>query len=141
MRLFLLATALAMTPASASAQPVTDIEWQLLAIDGVVMADMGVTLKIDASGALAGRAPCNSYGSRNVATLPELKLSGLRSTRMACDRLKEERIFFDALMAMTRLDRAGDRNLILTGPDGRSMEFVLDRTDSLTDCRTCSPKD
>ncbi len=41
-------------------------------------------------------------------------------------------------MTGARLD--GSRNLILTAPDGRSLEFVTDRMKCLTVCKTCPPK-
>jgi hypothetical protein len=63
------------------------------------------------------------------------------ATRMACDRLAEEQRYFDALTAMTRIDRQDRRTLVLTGPDGRSMEFADDLMSTLTRCVTCLPTD
>ena len=34
-------------------------DWQLLAVDGV-MVDFAATLKLEADGAVSGKAPCNS---------------------------------------------------------------------------------
>jgi heat shock protein HslJ len=114
------------------AQTIIDIEWQLLAINGAV-TESGTTLRIGADGMLVGAGPCNSWSSTNVATLPALELRGIRATRRACDKLAEERVFFDTLSAMTTMALDGDRSLVLTGPDGRSMEFVIERTV----CKTC----
>lgn len=133
---------LAMTIGPASASDLVGIDWQLLAIDQEVVGfDIVATLRIEADGTITGKAPCNRYGSVNTATLPALSLGGIRATRMACDKLKEEQTFFDALSVMTGARVEGSRNLVLTGPDGRTMEFVLDRMNSLTICTTCPPKD
>jgi heat shock protein HslJ len=141
-RLLSFALALTVIPAMAPAQTITGKDWQLLAIDGVVLDfDIVATLRIEENGSITGKGPCNSFGSSNNATLPALSLGGLRATRMACDKLKEERAFFDSLAQMTSLAPDGSRNLILTGPDGRSMEFVQDRMNSLTTCKTCPAKE
>ena len=141
MRLFtLLLAALATTASTATAQDQTAVEWELVAIDGQVM-DFSATLKIGADGSVSGKAPCNSYGGQNRATLPDLSLPALRATRMACDKLAEEQRFFDMLSAMTRVDQLDRRTLVLTGADGHSMEFADDRMSTLTRCTTCPPKD
>jgi heat shock protein HslJ len=138
----LLALVLAVFPAMANAQDMTGLDWQLLAIDQEVVGfDIVATLRIEVDGTITGKAPCNSYGSRNTATLPALSIGGIRATRMACDKLKEEQTFFDALSVMTEARMEGAKNLVLTGPDGRMMEFVLDRMNSLTICTTCPPND
>ncbi|NHB75127.1 META domain-containing protein [Rhodobacter calidifons] len=127
MRLFPLLAAIAMTACTtADAQDATGIEWELLAIDGLVV-DIPATLSVNAEGTLSGKAPCNRYMGRNQASLPDLKLGGVAATRMACDRLDDEQAFFTALSVMTRLDMRGDDTLVLTGPDGRSMEFTRGR--------------
>ncbi|MBL9049263.1 MAG: META domain-containing protein [Tabrizicola sp.] len=123
-----------------SAKDPTGIDWQLLAIDGKVV-DIPATLRIEASGSLSGHAPCNSFGARNLARYPELDLQGIRSTKRACDRLDQEQAFFSALKSMTRAEQTGERNLVLLGPDGRSMEFVVDLMNSLTVCTTCPKAD
>ena len=131
MRLFPLLVAFAMTACTAQAQDPSEVpagvEWQLLAIDGAV-TDTSATLRIEEDGTLAGAAPCNRWSSVNGAELPALELRGIRATRMACDKLDEEQAFFNALSLMTTLAPDGERNLVLTGPDGRSMEFVIERT-------------
>lgn len=139
MRLLPLFAALAMTACTtAQAQDPTGVEWRLLAIDGQIV-DIPATLTMAASGDVSGKAPCNSYGGQNRATLPELNLSALRATRMACDRLADEQTYFNALAAMTRLDRVDDRTLVLTGPDGRSLEFAPDVPSGPPVCTTCTP--
>lgn len=128
----LLILVLALVPGMSPAQTITDIDWQLLAINGAI-TESGTTLRIGVDGALTGAAPCNSWSSTNAATLPALELRGIRATRRACNKLADEKLFFDTLSAMTTMALEGDRNLVLTGPDGRSMEFVIERTV----CRTC----
>lgn len=132
-----LLSSLAMTGA-VLAQGLTGIDWQLLAINGKVV-DIPATLRVEVSGALVGLAPCNSFGARNLARLPDLDLQGIRSTKRACPRLDDENRFLRALGRMTRAKLDGERNLILSGPDGRSLEFVIDRMSSLTVCKTCAP--
>lgn len=139
MRLLFVLVALAMTACTAQAQDPTGVEWELLAIDGQVV-DIPATLTVDAEGNIFGKAPCNRYTGRNQARLPDLKLGGVAATRMACDRLAEEQLYFDALSVMTQLQRVDDRTLILTGPDGRSMEFARELMNTLTRCTTCAPK-
>lgn len=124
MRLLPLLAGLAMTACTAQAQDPTGVAWTLRALDGRVV-DIPATLTLGQAGQVSGKAPCNSYGGMNKATLPEMQLSALRATRMACDRLADERVYFHALAAMTRLERVDDRTLLLTGPDGKSMEFTL----------------
>ncbi len=125
----LLALSLAMSPTNATAQ---DPDWQLLAIDGK-RVEMSATLIVSDDG-LGGKAPCNSWAAANRAALPALSILGIRATRMACADLADEQLFFVTLTQMDRLDQTG-ANLILTGPGGRSMEFVTDSTDAA--CTTC----
>ncbi len=137
---YLLALLLAMIPAMSLAQTPAGIDWQLLAIDGVVFP-AAASLRIEADGSIGGRAPCNTWGTSNRAALPKLELGGIRATRMACDLMAEEQAFFDALAAMTDAAFDGHLTLILTGTDGRSMEFVTDRTGSQPVCKTCPPQE
>lgn len=136
----LITLAFSVIPAMSTAQTPIGIDWQLLAIDGILF-DARASLRIEADGAMRGRAPCNIWGSSNRAALPKLKLGAIRATRMASDRMAEEQAFFDALALMTDARLDDSRTLILTGPDGRSMEFVTYRTASQTTCKTCPPEE
>jgi heat shock protein HslJ len=145
MRLLCLFAAIAVTACTTAkaqdpAPEPTGIEWELLAIDGQVV-DIPATLNLGETGGVGGQAPCNSYGGQNRGTLPEFRLSPLRVTRMACDRLADEKLYLSTLASMTRVDRMDRRTLVLTGPDGHSMEFARDLMNSLTRCTTCPPKD
>ncbi|MDM7933447.1 META domain-containing protein [Tabrizicola sp.] len=139
----LLPLALALLPMMTSAQtpehPITGIDWQLLAIDGS-LTNAPASLRIESDGTMSGKAPCNRWSTMNAAFLPELRIEAIRATRMACDKLPEEQVFFDTLSGMTTVQAEGDSNLILTGPVGRSMEFVLDVANSQTVCKTCQTK-
>lgn len=133
-----LAQSFAMTPMASHADTIQDLDWQLLAIDGqLVDPAIRTSLRIDAEGKIFGRAPCNSYGAQNSETLPAFKLGPIRATRALCGNMAEERVFLAALAVMEMA--ALDGTLILTGPDGRSMEFALDRTAGQTVCKTCMP--
>ncbi len=132
----LITLALILLPGMAPAQTYTNIYWELLAIDGQHV-DARATLRIDVDNVLAGAAPCNRWLANNQADLPALDLAAIRSTRMACDRLADEQAFFDALVLMTLIKAEEDTRLILTGPDGHSMEFVRNRADPATLCKTC----
>jgi heat shock protein HslJ len=139
MRFLSVLAALAMTAAcTAEAQDPAGVDWQLLAIDGKVV-DIPATLTIDSSGRVSGKAPCNSFTGHSTAALPDLKLGRVAATRMACDKLAEEQVFFDALTTMTRLERMSESALVLTGPDGRSMEFARGPISRQTPCTTCAP--
>ncbi|MFN5996431.1 MAG: META domain-containing protein [Paracoccaceae bacterium] len=141
MRLLTLLAAVSMTAcATAQAQTVTDTEWQLLAVDGTFY-EANATLQIADDGSLTGSGPCNRWSARNATTLPDLKIEGLRATRMACDRLADEQVFFDVLIGMTGVKLAGPKNLVLQGPGDRSMKFSLISVMGLPDCTTCAAKD
>lgn len=138
--LFPVALFLLIAPLMAAAQTYADAYWQLLAIDGT-RTETRATLRIDKDNVLAGAAPCNRWSASNGVDLPALALQAMRSTRMACDKLVEERAFFDTLALMTLVAPDGKRNLILSGPDGRTMEFVPDGADPAAEtCTTCPPK-
>ena len=115
--------AAAMTACTSETKDPTGIEWHLRAIDGTDV-DMPATLTVDPTGAISGKAPCNRYSGQNQAKLPEMNVPGFAATKMACDRLDDEQVFFAALSAMTRMEPQADDTLVLTGPDGRSMTFA-----------------
>ncbi len=139
MRFLSVFAALAMTAAcTADAQDPAGVDWELLAIDGRLV-NIPATLTIDSSGRVSGKAPCNRYSGQSTAALPDLKLDRVAATRMACDKLDKEQVFFDALTTMTRLAEMSESSLVLTGPDGRSMEFARGPITSQTRCTTCAP--
>ena len=132
--------ALTLCPLPGLAQGVEGIDWHLLAIDGAVVdAAFVATLHIGADGWITGQAPCNSYDAENLHPLPGFQPGPIRATKMACDQLAAEVTFFNALSAMTALTGGDGGPLVLTGADGRSMEFVPDRAAPDTVCTTCAP--
>lgn len=117
-----------------------NIDWQLLAINGVVTPpSFSVTFGIDPDGRVSGETPCNSYEATNTVALLGFRLDAFRTTYSACDPLREERQFFDTLPKIDQIARDGQQNLIMTGPGGTSLEFVRDRMNSLLVCKTCQP--
>jgi heat shock protein HslJ len=128
----------ALTPAISPADVIQDRDWQLLAIDGnQLAAEITTTLRFAPEGGVSGQAPCNSFSSENLANLPEISLGPIKATKMACEALAAEVSFFNALSVMQAAVLEGDQTLILTGPDGHSLEFVADRADNPA-CKTCS---
>ena len=140
MRPLFLAIAATLVPAMTFAQTISGNEWQLLAIDGKIV-EIPASLQIEDDGGIGGKAPCNSWSAMNAGTLPALRLNAIRATRMACDQLADEQVFFAALALMDTVALDGPKNLILTGPEGKSMEFTLASVSSLPECKTCTPKD
>lgn len=134
---YVFAVLLAVIPALAGAQSYTGTTWRLLAIDGTLV-EARSTLRIDVDNVLAGAAPCNRWQAMNGQPLPALQLGAIRSTRMACDQMAAETVFFNALALMTTVEQVGE-SLILTGPDSKTMEFVPDAADPAPACTTCPP--
>lgn len=125
-----LALAAACTPALA-----TEIggEWTLVGIDGS-RAAAGTTIVFATDGKVSGKAPCNRYFGSYSGELPEIALSALGATRMACDALEAEAAYFAALQAATHAEVA-EEHLFLIGPEGRVLEFARDPDDET--CITC----
>jgi heat shock protein HslJ len=120
-----LAAALSMTACvspALSADPAMRGPWQLTLIDDTDFPTFA-TLWFDANGNLGGKAPCNGWTARNIAALPELKLSGITATEMACDALADETRFFETLSVMETATLTNTDQLTLQGPGGRRMMF------------------
>lgn len=108
-------------------------DWHLVGIDGT-RAPASLTITFATDGTVSGQAPCNRYFGIYRGELPEITLSALGATKMACDKLAEEAAYLQALQAMTKAEAAGE-HLFLTGPEGRVLEFARDPGDNL--CFTC----
>lgn len=123
MRRFPLAAALSLagcvTPAMS--EDIAGVDWHLVGLEGEAFG-WPASLRIDGAD-VTGKAPCNGWGARNLATLPALSLGPIRATRMACPDLDAESAFFDALQAMQRAE-LDQGHLYLIGPEGRVMEFA-----------------
>jgi len=131
----LTALLLSAAPALAEDPPITGTEWTLLAIDGKKVT-AAATLTLAEDGKIAGQAPCNRYFTANTAALPALALDTIGATKMACEALEAEAAYFGALRAMTEA-QVHDGHLILTGPDGRKMEYYRPETEDPPRCQTC----
>jgi heat shock protein HslJ len=109
------------TPAL-SADPLLRGPWQLTGIDGAPFP-VFATLWFDETGNAGGQAPCNSFTARNGASLPDLELTEITATEMACDTLAHEIRFFSALEAMRTVTLQNPDRLLLEGSDGQTMAF------------------
>jgi heat shock protein HslJ len=99
------------------------IEWKLVAINGQPFP-AHATLDLATAGKIAGQGPCNRFFAAYDGTLPEFRPGAIAATRMGCPDLAAEVAMFAALDQMTRADVVAPVTLLLTGPDGASMEFV-----------------
>lgn len=97
-------------------------EFHLIEIDGVPF-DTTATIFFPETGKVAGQAPCNRYFATQTEFYPWFALDGIGATRMACENLTAESIYFAALEEMTLAEVSGD-TLILSNSDGRQMVFV-----------------
>ncbi|MFJ9345000.1 META domain-containing protein [Streptomyces sp. NPDC101237] len=112
----------------ASGPPVTGTEWTVAAVtaDGTTRdAPSGAHLRID-DGRAAGSLGCNRFTATARVTDGRIRLSGLRTTRMACDgaRTAFERALARTLTAGPLATRADGRELTLTEAGGDRVELV-----------------
>ncbi|WP_456388328.1 META domain-containing protein [Profundibacter sp.] len=98
-----------------------DATWTLVELDGKLFPARA-TIAFPAKGKVTGRAPCNSYTATQSVPLPWFKLEHINSTKMACDGLGSEQIYFDALGEMTLAETLAN-TMILTSDSGREMVF------------------
>lgn len=98
-------------------------QWMLVALDGEPFPARA-TIDFSEAGRVTGEAPCNRWFGGQEGRLPELKITAIGATRMACPDLAAEQAFFDVLQQMNRAEVTGPVTLLLTGEKGRSMEFV-----------------
>lgn len=95
--------------------------WQLISIDGTPY-EARASLSLDGTASLSGRGPCNSFGARQEASLPDLRITSLFATRRMCPEIDAERRYFDMLKRMTRAEETA-AGLVLTG-GGHRMVFT-----------------
>jgi len=95
--------------------------WALHEIDGAPFSAR-TTLEFDKAGWITGQAPCNRFSAKQTAPYPWFKTGPAIATKMACQDLKQEQVFFEALGAMS-LSEVSGAALILSNDDGRSMIF------------------
>lgn len=80
------------------------------------------TIDISEAGKISGQAPCNRYFATQSTPYPWFEAGPIGATRMACDSLSAETVFFTALSDMTLAEVVGD-TLILSNDNGREMVF------------------
>lgn len=111
-------------------RPLTGTEWQLVQLYGQnVRPEKGAfMLTLSASdGRVDGTGACNRLsGSYTTDETRALRIEPLRSTRMACPGLEEERKFAEALETTTHYDMDGPMLLLLCNGELRA---VLQATD------------
>jgi heat shock protein HslJ len=125
-----LSLAACVTPAMSDAD-IAGIDWHLVGLEGQSVG-FSASLRFEGA-AVTGKAPCNSWGARNGATLPDVSIAAIRATRMACPDLPAESAFFKALQAMQRAE-LDQGHLYLIGPEGRIMEFARDPAEPCLSC-------
>lgn len=121
-----LVAALTSAPAGADERlpaPLADTHWTLASLDGRAPST-AITLELSASGAVTGRAPCNTYGATLLEFDPEFRLGPIRATRRACPALREESAYL-ALLGAARQATVTEDGLVLAAPDGRALVFSL----------------
>jgi heat shock protein HslJ len=130
--LFFAALTLTACVTAAESEPeVAGIDWHLLGLEGQEVAwDSSIRFDGDKVG---GKAPCNRWFASNEAAFPDLAISRIGATRMACPDLDKEQAFFDTLQAMQRAE-LDQGHLYLIGPEGRLMEFARDRDQPCLSC-------
>jgi heat shock protein HslJ len=97
--------------------------WQLTQMNDVPIQTK-ITLTFPEKGRIAGRAPCNSYFASQTAPLPWFEATEIAATKMACPDLKLENTYFNALKAMTLIERTGD-TLLLSNDVTQTLTFKL----------------
>lgn len=132
-------TLLAGCGAEASADALTNSEWELDELNGRdVLDDVSVTMFLGADGELSGSGGCNRYvGTWETEDNYQITLEASGTTMMACDEpiAGQEQAFLDALAAAVRFDLERDK-LELYDSEGRAVaEFDRLRPASLTRTR------
>lgn len=132
MRLSLLSlVTLAACVGPALSNDISGIDWHLVGLEGQAVT-WEATLRLDGA-KVTGKAPCNRFFGTNAASLPDLSLGAIGSTKMACPDLAAEAAFFDALQAMQRAE-LDEGHLYLIGPEGRIMEFARSPEEPCLSC-------
>jgi heat shock protein HslJ len=114
--------------AAAASRPITDRDWQLVALgertDPKGAGGRAITLRLDAATArAAGFAGCNRYSAGYVLTPDSLKFTAPISTKMACDDGMDVEASFLAVLPAAVTYHASDTSLSLSGPGGALARF------------------
>ena len=95
--------------------------WQLTAMNETPI-DINVTITFPEEGKIAGQAPCNRYFGNQTVPFPWFEVSGLGSTRMACQNMELEGQYFALLQKMTTAEIVED-TLVLRNDAGDTLMF------------------
>lgn len=98
-------------------------DWTVAFVDGAGdLPDTTVTFRIDETGKVGGKGPCNSYFSQAKVEGSSMTLGPVGATRMACsqDQMARETALFDALAKVAAFRIDGGR-LILADRDGKEV--------------------
>ena len=121
MRLPVIALALAACGSAVAAQQTalapenSPMDWILAIIDGQPAA-ASATLNLERPGWITGQAPCNGYSARLDAEGAGFLPGPILSTKRACDDLRAENAYFEALQGVESAEEVSG-TLTLTGPD------------------------
>ena len=108
---------------TASLDSVVGPVWVVQTLDGAAFP-AAATLRFPPDGRLRGKAPCNRYFGPVEITGSVITIGPLASTKMACKNFSDDYSYLAALGSMNQMRMGSDR-LILTGPTGSEMVFVL----------------
>ena len=84
--------------------------------------DASATLDLSEQGRISGSAPCNTYFANQTAPYPWFAIGPIGATKRACQDLRLEGEFFEALSRMTIAEVSGNI-LILTNTEDEEMVF------------------
>lgn len=125
-----LSLAACVTPAL-SDDEIAGIDWHLVGIEGQDV-DWTASLRFDGD-KVSGKAPCNRWFGTNAAVFPDVAITTIGATKMACPDLAAESAFFEAMQAMQRAE-LDQGHLFLIGPEGRLVEFAKDPVEPCLSC-------
>ncbi len=80
------------------------------------------TMDIGTAGQISGTGPCNRYSATQTVPYPWFNLGPIAATKIACENLAEEQLFFAMLSDMSLVEILGG-TLILSNTDGDQMVF------------------
>lgn len=104
-----IATALSLgacAPAAVGTGGIPAGEYVMVGMDGATVPLRNVTLVVQ-PGSISGNGPCNAYSASNNADLPQVSLSPIISTKVACKDSRIEQRFFAALQSATEMEFYG----------------------------------
>jgi len=95
--------------------------WVLQSLNNTPVSSR-ITLSFPQKGRIAGQAPCNQYAGKQSAPLPWFEVAAIASSKMACNNLALESLYFKTLAKMTLIEQR-ETSLLLTNDSGGSLQF------------------